>query len=324
MEERTETDPSPRRKRPLFLRLLLGTAATVGLFLAVPIALKWVWDARYFTGYDRSLPLEASILEEREWEGHIRQKIRFQAEEGAFVPALFHLPKEPTEKAPCVVLLYGIGQKMAFLDDIASFFVRDGIAIICPEQLGQGERKPSEKASPLQGMLRLRERGRTTVTEARRTLDYLETRPEIDSGRSYLLGISLGAILGTSAVALDPRYKGAILMWGGGDFKRMFTRNETAGQNLKWYQKLLAGWGASFLKPADPMLRIQLISPRPLLFQNALQDEIIPRECTEAYYEKAREPKQILWYDCGHEKGLTEELIRKIVGDQVSWLKRLR
>jgi hypothetical protein len=43
---------------------------------------------------------------------------------------------------------------------------------------------------------------------------------------------------------------------------------------------------------------------------------------TEAYFEAAGDPKEILWYECGHEKGLTEELIHKILKDQVAWLDR--
>jgi hypothetical protein len=61
-----------------------------------------------------------------------------------------------------------------------------------------------------------------------------------------------------------------------------------------------------------------------LLFQNALKDEIIPKECTDAYYGKAQEPKEILWYDCGHEKGLSRELIFKIIDDQIAWLKKVQ
>src|SRR3990172_2306517 len=112
---------------------------------------------------------------------------------------------------------------MSFLDEIAESFTNAGFAIVCPEQLGQGERKPADKGGALAGAMRLRKRGSQTVFEARRILDYLETRPEIDRERRYLFGISLGSMLGTSALALEPRYRAGILMWGGGDFKKLFT-----------------------------------------------------------------------------------------------------
>jgi dipeptidyl aminopeptidase/acylaminoacyl peptidase len=48
-----------------------------------------------------------------------------------------------------------------------------------------------------------------------RTLDYLETRPDIDSGRIAYYGMSLGAIDGVTLVALENRFKTAIFASGG-------------------------------------------------------------------------------------------------------------
>jgi cephalosporin-C deacetylase-like acetyl esterase len=315
--------PEKKGRRSLWIRITRG-AFLVFAFLILAIAIvKWIADARYFIGYDPSAVPNVTVLERTDWHGHVREMLRFEGDSETGGPALFHYPKDATQAVPCLVLLYGIGQKMTFLDEIADFYVDAGFGIVCREQLGQGERKPETKQNALEGLLQLRRRGRTTVLEARRMLDYLSARREIDADRFYLFGISLGAMLGTSALALEPRYQAGILMWGGGDFTRLFTRNDTAKDRLKSYQKLLMRWGASFLKPADPINRVHLISPRPLLFQNALHDEIVPRECTEAYFNQAGEPKQILWYDCGHEKGLSEELIRNIVEDQIKWLKTL-
>ena len=318
-----DVDSKKKKKRSLWRRITQATFLVFAFLILSIATVKWIADARYFSGYDPAAPPKVTVQESKDWHGHVRETLRFEGNRATDGPALFHYPKDATQAVPCLVLLYGIGQKMTFLDEIADFYLDSGFAIVCKEQLGQGERKPETKHGPLKGLLNLRKRGKITVLEARWILDYLSTRPEVDKERFYLFGISLGAMLGTSAVALEPRYQAGILMWGGGDFKRLFTRNDTAKDRLKSYQRLLARWGASFLQPADPIHRVHLISPRPLLFQNALHDEIVPRECTEAYFDKAGEPKQILWYDCGHEKGLSEELIRTIVEDQIKWLKEL-
>ena len=308
----------------IFLRIFL--VLTV-LLISLSVAVKVWWDVTFFNGYAALLPLQAEVAEKGEPNGHSREKVTFQGVSGERVTALFHYPKEATGEVPCLVLLYGIGQKMNFVDEIADPYVQAGYGIICIEQYGQGERK-IEKTSGLKGLIHLTERLPRMVIEARRTVDYLETRPEIDKDRITLFGIRLGAIMGSSALAMEPRFCTGILMWGGGNLPQLLTRNQFARDGLKGYQRVaLRLIGSGLFGAAEPLKRIHHISPRPLLFQNALRDEIIPRECTEAYFNKAGEPKEILWYDCGHDgddAGLTMELIYKIIADQISWLGKTR
>ncbi len=53
------------------------------------------------------------------------------------------------------------------------------------------------------------------VGDARRSLDYLETRPDIDAARLAYYGLSWGAQLGPIIMALDPRLKAGVLLIGG-------------------------------------------------------------------------------------------------------------
>jgi dienelactone hydrolase len=330
MNEQPPSVQNAPLKKSLGRRVLRGFLVLAGIAVVASILASaggWmalqVSNSKYFEGYDHQLAGRGEVVEREPMEGSVREKIWFEGIKGEKIPALFHLPSAKGERFPCVVLLYGIGQKMSFLDDIAESFTRAGYAIICPEQLGQGERRPEDRGGALAGVLRLRKRGSQTVLEARRMLDYLDTRSDIDPERRYLFGVSLGAILGTSALALEPRYQAGILMWGGGDFKRLFT-SRPGNEDPNAVMRLLGRIGNLMMDPADPIYRIDQVSPRPLLFQNALHDEIVPKVCTEAYYAKAGDPKEILWYDCGHENGLTEELILKIMDDQVQWLNRLQ
>ncbi len=305
-----------------FIKTILALAI---LIVAILTAVKVWWDFTFFDGYDGRLPLQAEVVERGEQSGHYREKVKFQGMEGERVTALFHFPKGSTGELPCLVLLYGIGQEMDFVDEIADPYVQAGYGIFCIEQYGQGDRKLKKK-SGLKALLHLTRRLPRMVNETRRAVDYLETRPEIDAERLTFFGISLGAIMGTSALAMEPRFANGILMWGGGNIPQLLTQNKFARSGLQRYQRsALRLLGSGLFSAAEPLKRIQCISPRPLLFQNALRDELIPRECTEAYFEKAGNPKEILWYDCGHDgddAGLTMELIHKIIADQISWLKK--
>src|SRR5262249_42778052 len=53
------------------------------------------------------------------------------------------------------------------------------------------------------------------ITEVRRTLDYLETRPDIDRSKFAYYGFSWGARLSPIALSLGPRLRLAVLLSGG-------------------------------------------------------------------------------------------------------------
>src|SRR5207237_5873030 len=53
-----------------------------------------------------------------------------------------------------------------------------------------------------------------------RSIDYLETRWEIDRGKLAYYGLSMGAIDGVALVALEDRFRAAVFMAGGFRFGR--------------------------------------------------------------------------------------------------------
>ena len=55
--------------------------------------------------------------------------------------------------------------------------------------------------------------------------------------------------------------------------------------------------------------------PTPLLFQFALRERTFGKSTMEQYYTAASEPKQIKWYDTGHELNDIQALV-----DRASWL----
>ena len=54
-----------------------------------------------------------------------------------------------------------------------------------------------------------------------RSIDYLETRPDIDREKLAFLGTSMGAIDGVILVAVEPRFKAAIFLAGGFRFVKV-------------------------------------------------------------------------------------------------------
>jgi len=52
---------------------------------------------------------------------------------------------------------------------------------------------------------------------------------------------------------------------------------------------------------------------------NGRNDTVIPPACAEALYRAAGEPKEMIWYDTGHED-MSREQIMAIIGDGLRWL----
>jgi predicted esterase len=92
------------------------------------------------------------------------------------------------------------------------FFVKAGRALMVPIYKGMFERRLSPPAA---GPNALRDVTIQQMKDLRRSIDYLETRPDIDSRRVAYYGISLGARLGSIALAVEHRFKAAVLYSGG-------------------------------------------------------------------------------------------------------------
>jgi len=282
---------------------------------------KAYWDSRVFDGYVPGLPTKVVIRGSEVREGYRREDFTFEAQPGQRIPVLAAYPLESKGRLPCVIMLYGIGQKKEVLDELAPAFVESGFALMIPEQYTRGERSV-EGTNVVEGYLSLRRRAALNVLETRRLIDALEGREDIDSNRIYLWGLSFGAICTPAAMVHEPRLKAAVFTVGGGDLSRLLRESKQL-DDLGLIRRPLAALLSSVLKPIEPVRHVGRISPRPVLMQNALRDQVIPRACAEALHNAANDPKKIVWYDVEHE-GSGEASIMRIMRDGVKWLAELR
>lgn len=292
-------------------------ALTAWVFVSVT---KLSLDAHYFDGYDPAAPLNVQIRADEVRDTYRRIDFTFDGCAGdpsQPVPALLTLPAQGQGPFPLLVLLHGIGMDKGFLDEVAERFAGEGFAATTFDQYMQGERK-LEDNSPLQQAAALWKRGAMTVNEARRLIDYVETRPEIDRNRMYLIGASYGAVTGATVGAFDPRLKAVVLVYGGGDLRILASSEEvrkTVGP-LADVLGAVAGWIAS---PFDPVRNVYRISPRPILFLNGDKDRIVPPAAAKALYDAARQPKEIKWYPSDH-LDLDPEYIPLALQDGIDWI----
>lgn len=345
--------PTVRRKLwRWFFRLagfgLLGSA----LFLW---AFKAYRDAHYFDNYDPRAPLNVTLLETSEPVSHSPlescriTKFTFDGFRGEKVPALISFPAQPAaRKLPVVVFLHGIGQNKEFLREIAPPFNESGFVLATFDQYMQGERKLPDRKATLARLEAFRVRPAKTINEARRLIDYLCSLPEIDPQRVYVVGASYGAVTGTTLMAMDPRVRAGVMVYGGGDFNKLLDSYanhlgvavmlgliDGKGLNpekpplpkLTPAQERKVGVVLGCVKPlvryvlgvADPVHYAARISPRQVYFQNGRDDVLVPAAAGLALQAAAREPKKISWYETDHVGINLDDTIR-VLEDTLKWL----
>ncbi len=172
---------------------------------------------RHLYDYD-PVPLDSQLEEADDGNPHWRrERVSFRAAYGAErVPAYLFLPRNSSAPYQAVVFFPGSDAVMLpssrdlslqFLE----FILRSGRAVVYPIYQQMYERHTSH----VNTQSFLREVSIQRGQDVRRTIDYLETRPDIDHSRIALYGLSLGAQLAPVYLATEPRLRTGVLLSGG-------------------------------------------------------------------------------------------------------------
>jgi dipeptidyl aminopeptidase/acylaminoacyl peptidase len=124
--------------------------------------------------------------------------------------------------APFQTIVFWPGTGALFLEsvDVAQhqleFLLKDGRAVAYPVYAGTFQRRLEE--APSWSTVAGRDLAIREIKDLRRTIDYLETRPDIDRERIGYYGASWGGRLGAHVLAVEPRVKAAVLDSAGFNF----------------------------------------------------------------------------------------------------------
>jgi eukaryotic-like serine/threonine-protein kinase len=170
--------------------------------------------------YDKS-ELNSRVEETATMEKWSRETITFDAAYGhERVTAYLFLPKTSSPPFQTVVYFPGAGAfledklDLSSVEDTYDFLMKSGRALMVPIYKGTYQRRDGlvPGGRPL-GVRRDHEIAWSK--DLGRSLDYLETRKEIDSTKLAYLGLSAGAVEGAHLLAVEKRIKAAILDSGG-------------------------------------------------------------------------------------------------------------
>jgi dienelactone hydrolase len=146
------------------------------------------------------------------------------------------------------------------------------------------------------------------VVEVRQSLDWLTNQPSIDSDRIGLVGMSLGAIVGSLTAGVDPRIRSEVLLLGGGDLPGIiFSTREKSYVKMrnrlmeerKATPETLKQEAEKTLAAVEPLNYANRLPPSNILMINAYFDKSIPRPYTMALWEKIGKP-HLIFVPTGH------------------------
>jgi predicted esterase len=175
--------------------------------------------------YDRR-ELNAKVEETETTEEWTRQKVSFDAAyQGERVVAHLYLPRNAAP--PFQTVVYFPGSSGFYADKLDTsafdgfdFVLKSGRAFMYPIYKSTFERRDGLSSDCPEPTALWRDHVVAWSKDLARSLDYLETRREIDSSRRAYLGFSWGAALAPMVLAVDERFRAAILLGGGFNFQR--------------------------------------------------------------------------------------------------------
>lgn len=242
--------------------------------------------------------LEPEIVEAKDCESYIREKIFLKTEANFILPAYLLKPKISGEK-PAVLALHGHGRGkidvVGIYDDEVEYqrfiaplnydyglqLVRRGYVVLAPDGRAFGE-LASDGMNCTWLLTASMLFGRTVVGmrvwDAMRSLDYLETLPDVDPERIGCLGLSWGGTWTVYTSALDERIKAAIVSGYFSSFRDMLIERSCCPcqyvPGIRFY--------------ADFPDIVALIAPRPLFIEYGSRDPLYTRSAVLKAYERLR------------------------------------
>ena len=248
--------------------------------------------------YDKT-DLNALVEEIAESEDYMREKITFDAAYGGDrMMAYLFLPKNGTPPFQTVIYFPGggvINKRSSEQISGTDMFVKSGRALLFPIYKGTFERGDDLKSDHPNETTFYKEHVIMWVKDLSRSIDYLETRNEIDAEKLAYYGFSWGGFIGSIIPAVEQRIKTSILVVAGLAFERS-------------------------LPEVEPIHYLPRITT-PVLMLNGKYDFFFPYETSQLpFYEllgTTKEHKQIILYEQGHAVPETQ-----LVKETLTWLDR--
>ncbi len=243
--------------------------------------------------------LRATVTKRLEHDTFTVENLHFQSRPGLYVTANLYVPKNLTKPAPAVLYVSGhgpvvtngisYGNKVSYQHH-GAWFARNGYVCLILDTVQLGEISGVHHGTYREGMWWWNSRGYTPAGvecwNGMRALDYLSTRPEVDTNRFGVTGRSGGGAYSWFVTAMDERIKAAAPVAGITDLENHVVDGAVEGHcdcmffvnTYRWDYPQLAA----------------LAAPRPLLIVNTDDDSLFPLDGVVRLRDKVRRVYDLL------------------------------
>jgi dienelactone hydrolase len=178
-----------------------------------------------FFQYDKQVPLDVRIVDILDTPDYTREKIVFTGVRDGRVPGYLAIPKVGSPPYPVILQMHGgvpegmeafWDERLPYIDKtVTRALLQAGFAVLTLDAQYHGERHTANDYLSGIGPILFQHGWKyatldlvvQSTVEYRRALDYLATRPEIDTSRIGAQGVSLGGMMTFYLTAVDPRIK---------------------------------------------------------------------------------------------------------------------
>ncbi len=206
-------------------------------------------------------------------------------------------------KKTSIIVLHGMDGTFLLERLICRTLASNGVNALLLKMPYYGERRPANKSAhySLTNPKTLAFAVTQTVKDTRRAARWLASRPETDSSRIGLVGISLGGLIGSLTTSVDGGFPRVALIVAGGNIAQIITNPSRETRGLR---KGLADQGITaealvgMLMPIEPLNFASRLRQASVLMLNATSDNVIPPACSIELQKASN--AQIFWYDANH------------------------
>jgi dienelactone hydrolase len=240
--------------------------------------------------YDRAAPLDVQEKEVSTRGGYKLYSISYALPKVGRMSGFLVVP-DGSGRKPAIVWMHS-GGPIQFLGDAVLMAKAGAVSLL----VGQAEGTPSGSTE------QARDQSITDVIGLRRAADLLEVRDDVDPSRLALVGHSYGAMMGAVAVSIDKRFRAAV--FESGELGMSIHIGTSPGDWAAGIRKQLGDGLQHFLEVisvVDAKNYIGHAPAIPKLFQSAWYDPGVPRNDAQDFFQAATEPKELKWYDTGHD-----------------------
>jgi dienelactone hydrolase len=286
--------------------------------------------------------LKVQVLSKDEKNGYILEKFMIDNGVDSWIPGYLAIPSNTGGKVPVIIGLHGhssskeniFGYDSNTAQDVLALFISNGFAVMAIDSYFNGERRgkgpagsnetgkngPDQESSQFKINLWF---GRSLwgmmLRDEQIALDYLASRPEIDSGRIGVEGMSMGSTRAWWLAALDDRVKAVTGIACFTRYKELIEQRQLGAHGIYYFVP-------GMLTHFDTEVVMGLIAPRPFLVLTGDSDAGSPlcgirtleKKLQPLYslYDKNENFKSIVYENTGHV--FTDEM--KI--EMVNWFKK--